>query len=114
MNSALACDCPANARRVDTDGLCFSCGGAHGQPAPVEIVRHRKRGTIYRVISRDVEVQAGSPIVEGDRLVIYIGSMPCKVWARPANEFDDGRFEQVKPGAGTVPAIWADDAGGGP
>lgn len=33
MNGALSCDCTHDDRRVDGDGLCFTCSGALGQPA---------------------------------------------------------------------------------
>ncbi len=59
-------------------------------------VRHLKRGSIYKVLPRDGEVQSKRPIREGDKLVTYIGQ-DGRVWHRPPEEFDDGRFQQLEP-----------------
>ncbi len=59
-------------------------------------VRHLKRGSIYQVLRRDGEVQSKRPIEEGDKLVTYIGQ-DGRVWHRPPEEFDDGRFQQLEP-----------------
>lgn len=67
---------------------------ARDASAPGARWRHLKRGTTYTELRRDVEVHAGRPISEGDRLVVYEGT-DGKVWARPTAEFDDGRFELV-------------------
>lgn len=55
--------------------------------------RHKKRGTIYEVLG-DAELQAepGSGVEEGWMFTIYRGE-DGKLWARPTNEFHDGRFE---------------------
>jgi hypothetical protein len=55
--------------------------------------RHVKRQTTYVEIGRG-EVQSDSTITEGDILVIYVGT-DGKLWLRPANEFDDGRFDLI-------------------
>ena len=55
--------------------------------------RHVKRGTEYEVIG-NASVQAGSLIHENDILVVYRGH-DGKLWARPAHEFNDGRFESL-------------------
>lgn len=57
-------------------------------------VRHKKRQSTYLRAFEDVEVQTSRPIVEGDKLTIYIGESG-KVWARLDEEFNDGRFEVV-------------------
>lgn len=40
------------------------------------------------------EVQSSRPIKEGDVLTIYL-DMYGKLWARPVEEFHDGRFEKA-------------------
>ena len=57
-------------------------------------VRHKKTGTVYRVI--------GPARIEAtlEAAVIYVradGEGPY--WVRPIREFIDGRFEQVRDGA---------------
>ena len=54
--------------------------------------RHKKRGTTYTELARG-EVQSSTTIVEGERLVAYMGD-DGKVWFRPEEEFD-GRFERA-------------------
>ena len=53
--------------------------------------RHKKRGTFYQELCR-AELQAGRPLTEGDRLVVYVDD-DGKTWCRPEGEFEDGRFE---------------------
>jgi hypothetical protein len=55
-------------------------------------VRHKKRGTTYAVIGEDFRLQSSRPIEEGETLAIYRGD-DGKGWARPLDEFTDGRFE---------------------
>lgn len=57
-------------------------------------VRHLKRGTEYEVLGR-ASVQASHPIQEGDTVVVYRGEADGALWARPADEFEDGRFESL-------------------
>lgn len=59
-----------------------------------ERVRHKKRGSTYRVIGRG-ELQSASPIAEGTTLVAYRCEIDGRLWFRPATEFDDGRFEAL-------------------
>jgi hypothetical protein len=56
------------------------------------IVRHKRRGTDYEVVHTGVQVQCAKPICEGDTLVIYKSHKDGTVWARPTDEFNDGRF----------------------
>lgn len=59
--------------------------------------RHLKRGMLYTEIGRAELQQAGQfGPVEGDTLVIYQGG-DGQLWARAQSEFEDGRFERVRP-----------------
>ena len=65
--------------------------------ATVERYRHKKRGTVYEVIgSAELQV-AGLAPDEGDHLAVYRGE-DGKLWARPYDEFHDGRFEALSKG----------------
>lgn len=55
--------------------------------------RHKKRGSTYRVVAQ-AAVQSGRAIVEGDKLIVYLGE-DGYWWARPVDEFNDGRFETL-------------------
>lgn len=55
--------------------------------------RHRKRGTLYKVIGRG-ELQSSRPVAEGDLLVAYVGE-DGRLWLRPEAEFEDGRFDAI-------------------
>ncbi|MDB5971266.1 MAG: hypothetical protein JWQ90_3716 [Hydrocarboniphaga sp.] len=55
--------------------------------------RHLKRGSVYAELGRG-EVQSSREIVEGDQLVIYRAENGS-LWARPPEEFDDGRFKPL-------------------
>jgi hypothetical protein len=73
------------------------------------LVRHRARGTTYRVLG-EAEVQmskatmvepidgnhVGRFIKESDRLIVYEG-VDGRLWARFPDEFNDGRFEEMWP-----------------
>lgn len=56
--------------------------------------RHRKRGTTYRTLTL-ASLQTAAPVPEGTLLVVY-ESADGKVWARPKDEFFDGRFEKLE------------------
>ena len=58
-------------------------------------MRHKKRGSTYRVAFEEAEVQASEPIVEGARITVYVCDEGGKAWARPVGEFNDGRFEPI-------------------
>lgn len=57
---------------------------------PGEIVRHRRRGTVYTVVS------AGLDSDTRKQVVIYRSVSEQQVWVRPVAEFVDGRFEKVE------------------
>lgn len=56
-------------------------------------VRHRARGTLYRVLA-NATLQTSVPIGDDTAVVIYQGE-DGKFWARPVAEFLDGRFENI-------------------
>lgn len=56
--------------------------------------RHKKRGTYYTVTGR-VTLQTSKPIIDGEDLTIYRSHIDDSGWARPTEEFNDGRFEEV-------------------
>ena len=60
-----------------------------------DMVCHIKRGSFYRVLTRDAELQSATEINEGKQLTVYQG-MDGKIWVRPTEEFEDGRFMPIK------------------
>lgn len=54
-------------------------------------VKHLKRGTTYVVLGI-AEMQSTLPVAEGVKLVCYQSEQDNKLWARPMDEFCDGRF----------------------
>lgn len=59
--------------------------------------RHKKRGTTYDVIG-DAELQTSECLPEGSTpLVVYRCRETGELWARPVDEFHDGRFERISP-----------------
>lgn len=57
--------------------------------------RHARRGTYYEEIG-EVVLQTGDLIGDCTNLVLY-RDRDGNLWARPAAEFHDGRFERVVP-----------------
>lgn len=62
--------------------------------SPNQLFRHVKRGTTYEKVAL-ASLQCADPCEETAVLVIYRGE-DGKVWARPHDEFHDGRFEKVQ------------------
>lgn len=56
--------------------------------------RHKKRRSLYKVLTFDGKVQCSEPIREGDQVTIYLGD-DGQHWVRPVYEFTDGRFERL-------------------
>ena len=55
--------------------------------------RHHTRGTVYLSLGV-AELQSAAPIPEGTALMVYVGH-DGKLWARPHDEFLDGRFQET-------------------
>lgn len=52
---------------------------------------HHRRGGNYRRFAKAAGVRSSRPITEGDTVTVYV-SQDLKVWVRPQEEFEDGRF----------------------
>jgi hypothetical protein len=59
------------------------------------VFRHRRRGSTYTIVA-SATLQTNSPIAD-DAIVVIYQSEDGKFWARPADEFFDGRFEELSP-----------------
>lgn len=83
------------ARRVDAEQFCAEDEDAWGiRPVGWEPShRHKKRGSAYRVLGRG-QLQTEEVIGDGEPLTIYQGE-DGSLWARPVDEFNDGRFEPL-------------------
>jgi hypothetical protein len=92
------------ARKLSTRGV--ACAPGHpkvpdvlpGYPVPDwerRRVRHLVRGSSYDVLAEAANVQASEPIVEGDKVAVYLADDET-ICVRPVGEFNDGRFEDVK------------------
>lgn len=62
---------------------------------PLPRWRHKKRGSVYLEIGT-AQLQSAGPILEPTTLVIYCAE-DGTLWARPVDEFMDGRFELLEP-----------------
>jgi hypothetical protein len=59
-----------------------------------KIWRHKKRGTHYEIVSAGSISLSGTPLLDGDSVVIYRCKEDGRYWVRPTEEFHDGRFEE--------------------
>lgn len=59
--------------------------------------RHKKRGTTYTEVGTGSLQASDGVIGDGEFLVIYRSDTDGSLWARPFNEFHDGRFEALSP-----------------
>jgi hypothetical protein len=67
---------------------------AEQPPEPAQqIYRHKQRGGAYTVLGQAC-LQTARPIQDDQELVVYRGE-DGRLWARPFDEFYDGRFERI-------------------
>ena len=62
--------------------------------------RHKKRGTVYEVLTDVASLQCSAAeeferMFEDDNWTVYRNVETGHIWVRPTEEFLDGRFEQV-------------------
>ncbi|HRY03859.1 MAG TPA: hypothetical protein P5256_12065 [Beijerinckiaceae bacterium] len=58
------------------------------------LFQHNKRGSLYAIVA-EAELQTTAPVPEGARLIVYVG-LDGRIWARPAEEFHDGRYASIQ------------------
>lgn len=58
-------------------------------------VKHLKRGTTYNILGK-ARIQTEYPVVDNVELTVYQGTEDGKLWARPTDEFEDGRFVKLE------------------
>jgi hypothetical protein len=63
-------------------------------PGHVRLVRHKSRGSTYRVVGTAI-LQSAEPVGEACAMVVYRDIDTGHLWVRPEVEFDDGRFEEA-------------------
>lgn len=56
--------------------------------------RHKRRGTLYQIITDQAGLQAVGNIPDETQMVVYRGQ-DGMIWTRPYVEFYDGRFEPI-------------------
>lgn len=57
-------------------------------------VRHKKRGTEYDVLG-EADLQTEKPLRDYAVVMVYRDPTSGRLWVRPVDEFNDGRFEVV-------------------
>lgn len=55
--------------------------------------RHKKTGGVY-IVMDEIKLQTAKPIEDMAELVLYM-AVDGTMWARPKDEFLDGRFEEI-------------------
>jgi hypothetical protein len=58
-----------------------------------ETYRHLRRGSLYTVVGR-ATLQTDRPLTDDQELIVYKG-VDGYLWARPSDEFCDGRFQRA-------------------
>jgi hypothetical protein len=59
--------------------------------------RHKKRGTMYTEIGRGhLQLTDPTGLADMQPMVLYRGDADGSLWCRPADEFGDGRFEEIE------------------
>ena len=88
------------------------------EPVEIELYRHRKRGTTYRILHGDEYgtcFASSSSVAQIDHepMIVYQDIADGRVWVRPRSEFFDGRFEKLPraakpttPDAVVEPVAW--------
>jgi hypothetical protein len=77
-------------------------GETHLYASPGEQWRHKKRGTVYEIITDTASIQcSAAPDFEerftDENWTVYRNISTGAIWVRPTGEFLDGRFERVTP-----------------
>jgi hypothetical protein len=98
---------------ADDFDACWRDGYAAGlaaNNAKAQRYRHKKRGSIYRVLAEKAEAQcATADIEEAEVVVVYQAERDGSVWVRRRAEFFDGRFELVEDAPPDTTAAGKDD-----
>ncbi|WP_341893796.1 hypothetical protein [Ferrovibrio terrae] len=74
--------------------VVLQASSVRGAGAEEKWYRHKKRGTLYRVITDQATLQAVGTIPDETQMVVYRGQ-DGMMWTRPYVEFHDGRFERA-------------------
>lgn len=70
-------------------------------------VRHLKRGTTYTVIGYGKFQTAIHTAYDNEPVTIYRADKDGRLWVRPTDEFNDGRFEDIAAADAAAPAVAA-------
>lgn len=84
-----------NAKHFSKPTLALFYSIPYFRPA-MDYYKHRARQSTYFTLAEADLQSSKGPIAEGERLQLYFSEDdPTKVYARPLDEFNDGRFEQL-------------------
>jgi hypothetical protein len=66
-----------------------------------DLWRHKKRGTVYEIITQDASLQCATwpemeEMFDDDTFTVYRSINTSAIYVRPTPEFMDGRFEKVE------------------